>query len=110
MGTALATLALGYSEITKNGAIEEIVGRSIEALSFSNSSEVLDVRIPIACTALETLAWAYLRRCEHVGRKEAQGMKLDPFSVVAEHCYWCLQRSLHRQSERSYRGGGSHPA
>lgn len=76
MGPVLSTVASGYCEATQDRAIEEIVGRSIEALCFSNSGEVLDVRIPIACTALETFAWAYLRRCEDVGREEAKHMPL----------------------------------
>lgn len=103
MGEALEATATGYSEIAKDRAMEEIVGRSIEAFTFSNGSEVVDIRIPIACTALETLAWTFLRRWKVVGRKEAEDMPLavmlrrlltaaDIPTGIPDHCVHLAER------------------
>lgn len=75
-GEALASISQGFTLVLSDPATEKILTRSLEALTFANSSEVLDVRIPIVCTGLETLAWAYLRRFENVGRKAMKAMKL----------------------------------
>lgn len=60
--TTLPALAKGYAGLTTDAAMEVVAERAVEHLLSADSSEVLDVRIPVACSGLELLAWAVLRR------------------------------------------------
>jgi hypothetical protein len=59
--TALPALADGYARIGSDRALQAVVERAIEHLLSADGEEVLDVRIPIACSGLELLAWGVLR-------------------------------------------------
>jgi hypothetical protein len=61
---ALPVLAEGLRMIALDPAMLEIVDRSVGHLLAAGGGEVLDVRIPIACSGLELLAWAILQREE----------------------------------------------
>lgn len=76
MSDALVQISAGYGRILDDPALTKVVNRSIEAFMFANSREVLDVRIPIVGTALETLAWAYLRREKKKSHGEVRRMSL----------------------------------
>jgi hypothetical protein len=59
---ALRDLADGYGPIAADPALERVAHRAVDHLLTADSKEVIDVRVPIACTGLELLSWAVLRR------------------------------------------------
>jgi hypothetical protein len=60
--SALPELAEGFSAVTTDPDLEVIVDRAIGYSLAANGDEVIEVRIPIACSGLELLAWAILQR------------------------------------------------
>lgn len=60
--SALPALAAGLVDVAGDPALETIVNRAVDHLLTANGDEVLDVRIPVACSGLELLAWAVLMR------------------------------------------------
>jgi hypothetical protein len=61
-GEVLQSLVNGYESLTDDPALLAATGRAINLLLAADSSEVLDVRVPVASSALELLAWAVLQR------------------------------------------------
>ena len=59
---ALRDLAEGSGHVAADPALERVAHRAIDHLLTADSNEVLDVRIPVACSGLELLSWAVLRR------------------------------------------------
>ena len=59
---ALRDLADGFGQIAADPALEKVVRRAVDHLLSADSTEVLDVRIPVASSGLELLSWAVLRR------------------------------------------------
>lgn len=59
---ALPVLAEGWGRLSGDEAMEKIIDRAIGLSLVANASEVLDVRIPIACAGVELLAWTVLQR------------------------------------------------
>lgn len=62
MPDAVAAIAEGYARVTADGAVERVLQRAIHHLLSADSPEVLEVRVPVACSGLELLSWAVLRR------------------------------------------------
>jgi len=62
VSAALPQLAAGFEAFETDEAMEVIVDRAIGYALAANGDEVIDVRIPIACSGLELLAWAVLQR------------------------------------------------
>lgn len=76
--TAVESIADGYAQLGSDRALELVVERAINHLvSADSSSEVLDVRVPVACTGLELLSWAVLRRQGWITQDTASSRKLD---------------------------------
>jgi hypothetical protein len=71
--TALPALAKGHAQLATDQALEAVVDRAVEYLLSADSAEVLDVRIPLACSGLELLAWAVLRRQAWVSQNTFRG-------------------------------------
>jgi hypothetical protein len=59
---ALTTITEGLERIGSDNALSASVKRSVEHWLVANGSEVLDVRIPVACSGLELLGWSILQR------------------------------------------------
>jgi hypothetical protein len=59
---ALSALATGLSLLADDPALQQIADRAGRHLLAANGQEVLDVRIPVACSGLELLGWAILQR------------------------------------------------
>jgi len=59
---ALPVLATGSSLLADDPALQQVVDRAGRHLLAANGPEVLDVRIPVACSGLELLGWAVLQR------------------------------------------------
>ncbi|UJA20186.1 hypothetical protein HJD18_08130 [Thermoleophilia bacterium SCSIO 60948] len=59
---ALPEVAARYERELVTRSWELIVERAINVLCFCDGSEVLDVRIPMACSGIELLSWGVLRR------------------------------------------------
>jgi hypothetical protein len=58
----LPALATGLSSLADDPALQLVVDRAGRHLLAANGPEVLDVRIPVACSGLELLGWAVLQR------------------------------------------------
>lgn len=58
---ALPLLAGGFCEISANPALDACVSRAIHLYISANGPGVLDVKIPVACSGLELLAWCVLQ-------------------------------------------------
>jgi hypothetical protein len=59
---ALPALATGLTSLNDDPALHQVVDRAGRHLVAANGPEVLDFRIPVACTGLELLSWAVLQR------------------------------------------------
>jgi hypothetical protein len=70
----LPLLAEKLSGIADDPALETIVDRAINQLQAADGSEVLDVRIPIAGSAVELLSWAVLQREEGLSPDDVEDM------------------------------------
>jgi hypothetical protein len=70
--TALRDLAIGFGTLASDPALEKIAHRALDHLLAADSDEVLDVRIPVACSGLELLSWAILRRNGWLGQDSFQ--------------------------------------
>jgi hypothetical protein len=66
---ALPTLAGGLSSLADDPALQQVVDRAGRHLLAANGPEVLDVRIPVACSGLELLGWAVLQRQQWLTRE-----------------------------------------
>lgn len=62
VATALPAIAAGFEQLSTNQATEAVVDRAISRLLAADGDEVLDVRVPVACSGLELLAWEVLQR------------------------------------------------
>jgi hypothetical protein len=65
---ALPALATGLSSLADDPALQQVVDRAGRHLLAANGPEVLDVRIPVACSGLELLGWAVLQRQQWLTR------------------------------------------
>jgi hypothetical protein len=65
---ALPALATGLSSLADDPALQQVVDRAGHHLLAANGPEVLDVRIPVACSGLELLGWAVLQRHQWLTR------------------------------------------
>jgi hypothetical protein len=74
---AIESIADGYAQLGADRALELVVERAINHLLSADSSEVLDVRVPVACTGLELLSWAVLRRQGWITQDTSSSRKLD---------------------------------
>jgi hypothetical protein len=68
MNQALPALATGLSSLADDPALQQVVDRAGHHLLAANGPEVLDVRIPVACSGLELLGWAVLQRHQWLTR------------------------------------------
>jgi hypothetical protein len=66
---ALPTVAGGLSSLADDPALQQIVDRAGRHLLAANGPEVLDVRIPVACSGLELLSWGVLQRQQWLTRE-----------------------------------------
>ncbi|MEU4821369.1 hypothetical protein AB0H37_05800 [Actinomadura sp. NPDC023710] len=57
---ALPELAQGFSKLATDTTMEKVVDRAINLYLAANGTQPLDVRIPVAASGLELLAWAVL--------------------------------------------------
>lgn len=73
--TALPVLAGGYVSLSGDRATEVVFERAAEALLFADSDQVVDVRVPIACGALELLAWWLLPRHGVIDESDLDNLK-----------------------------------
>ena len=63
LGDALGSLSIGFGRVAEDEALLRVLDRGIgHLLAAAAQSEVLDLRIPIACTGIELMAWANLQR------------------------------------------------
>lgn len=83
---ALPAVAAGYTKACADPAQELIIERAINILMAADSSEVLDVRIPVATSGLELLAWAVLRRETGMSKKAFD--RLSAGEAFARLCEW----------------------
>ncbi len=83
---ALPAVAAGYTKACADPAQELILERAINILMAADSGEVLDVRIPVATSGLELLAWAVLRREEGMSKKAFEGLRAG--GAFALLCDW----------------------
>ncbi|MBO2448665.1 hypothetical protein J4573_16305 [Actinomadura barringtoniae] len=58
---ALPDLARGYALLTADTTMEKVVDRAMNLYLVANGTQPVDARIPLACSALELLAWAVLQ-------------------------------------------------
>jgi len=65
---ALPALATGLSSLVDDRALLQVVDRAGRHLLAANGPEVLDVRIPVACSGIELLGWAVLQRHQWLTR------------------------------------------
>ena len=65
---ALPALAIGLTSLADDPALQQVVDRAGRHLLAANGPEVLDIRIPVACTGLELLGWAVLQRHQRLTR------------------------------------------
>jgi hypothetical protein len=65
---ALPVLAIGLTSLANDPALQQVVDRASRHLLAANGPEVLEVRIPVACTGLELLGWAVLQRHQWLTR------------------------------------------
>jgi len=65
---ALPALGTGLSSLADDPALLQVVDRAGRHLLAANGPEVLDVRIPVACSGLELLGWAVLQRQQWLTR------------------------------------------
>jgi hypothetical protein len=65
---ALPALATGLSSLADDPALQQVVDRAGRHLLAANGPDVLDVRIPVACSGLELLGWAVLQRHQWLTR------------------------------------------
>lgn len=66
LAEAIPTVARGFDQLESDEALAAVVRRGIGFLHAASAGEVLDIRVPVACTGLELLAWAVLQRRELV--------------------------------------------
>lgn len=59
---ALDCIAVGYTDLDPEPGLQAVVDRGINFFLSAGSSEVLDVRVPMACAGLELMAWGTLLR------------------------------------------------
>jgi hypothetical protein len=69
---ALRDLSDGFGSIAADPALEKVAHRAVDHLLTADSTEVIDVRIPVACSGLELLSWAVLRRHGWLGQDSFQ--------------------------------------
>lgn len=86
VAAALPAIAVGYSKACADPAQEVIIERAINILMAADSAEVLDVRIPVATSGLELLAWAVLRREQGMSKKSFG--ELSAGAASARLCQW----------------------
>jgi hypothetical protein len=65
---ALPALAVGWSSLAGDPALQRVIERADSHLLAANGPGVLDVRIPVACSGLELLGWAVLQRRQWLTR------------------------------------------
>jgi hypothetical protein len=75
----LPDLASGWTLLAADPALQQVVERAGLHLLAANGPEVLDFRIPVACTGLELLGWGVLQRHQWLtrdglGRLRASGL------------------------------------
>lgn len=58
---ALPMLAQGFSDLADDPTMEKVVDRAINLYLTANGKQPIDARIPVACSALELLAWGTLQ-------------------------------------------------
>lgn len=69
LGDAIESLSVGFGRFANDEALLRVLDRGIgHLLAATAQSEVLDLRIPIACTGIELMAWANLQRRGWLGR------------------------------------------
>jgi len=83
---ALPALASGLTALNDDPALQQVVDRAGRHLVAANGPEVLDFRIPVACTGLELLSWAVLQRHQWL-TKDGLG-KLPASSRVRLLLHW----------------------
>lgn len=59
---ALDSIAVGYAALDREPGLQAVIDRGINFLLTAGGSEVLDVRVPMACAGLELVAWGTLLR------------------------------------------------
>jgi hypothetical protein len=58
---ALPALAQGFSQLANDPTMEKVTDRAINLYLTANGKQPVDARIPLACAALELLAWGILQ-------------------------------------------------
>lgn len=71
---AFSAISAGLARLGTAPVLSQVVDRSINMLLVADSSVVLEARIPVACSALETLAWAVLQSEEWATATELERM------------------------------------
>ena len=112
----LPTLASGLSNVASDRALDAIVDRAINHLLAADGDEVLDVRIPVACSAVELLGWAILQREKGFSRKAVED--LDAWEIADGALRWAgipaaipahftaLEERKNRLSQPAWEGPG----
>jgi hypothetical protein len=78
---AVTAVADGITGLAADPAMEKVVHRATgHLLASAAGQEVLDVRIPTACSGIELVAWAFLQRREWLG---ADALARLPASAIA---------------------------
>jgi hypothetical protein len=62
VATALPQLAAGRAQLEADPVLAECLDRAIALHLAANGPEVLDVKLPVACSGLELLAWSVLQQ------------------------------------------------
>ena len=86
-GSALTVLAGGFAALKADTGLVAVVDRAIGyLLAAVSEGEVLDVRIPVACSGLELLGWAILQR--HGGLRPNVVKKLSAGEIARQVIEW----------------------
>jgi hypothetical protein len=78
---ALPLLADGLAGLSRDPQMEAVVDRGINHTFAANGDEVLDVRIPVACSGVELLAWAVLQRHCSLSKKTLEEMSAATMAI-----------------------------
>lgn len=85
--SVLPTLAQGVSGLARDVATQKIVSRAIRYWMAANArGVVLDVKIPVACSGLELLAWAVLQQRGWLTTESVNKLNVAAHLRLLLHC------------------------
>lgn len=112
VNSALPALADGLGRLTTEPSLERVLSRAVSHyISASATKSMLDVKIPVACSGLELLSWAFLQHHQWL-TAESFG-KLPAAANVRLFLQWCgipIELPAHLSGLTGRRGRLGQPA